>query len=624
MRDKFVITRLDQLKAVSDPLRVRLLEALVIREHTITELAKEVGESASKLYHHVDLLHEAGLVEVVARRPKRGTEERWFRAVGKEFTVDDAMFLFGREAERGPEALIELARSLLSGLHEDMAKALRAGRVDPRRPGKRVFLETQEVRLTESEFAGLCRTLDEWIDSARRKSGGRAKRHRYRIGVAFFPLAVALALGAPAPGRAQTASARAASLITEQDVRRRIDLIANDSMRGRNTPSPELELTAAYVAQVFRGAGLRPLGDSGGYFQRYPLVRRRLVPEQSALELAGPGGTARIPFGARLAFAQGSIPDRSVRAPVAVLGGAVTAEAVVPDSVRGRLLVWLVDVTGPGAGSIDGVAGALIQAGPAAVLLVPNDTGFVRGAAARSSRERVDRPNSAGGGFTALAADESAIAGAVPGWDSLFRRLRASPSAQFVATPITATVTFADSVVGHVTAPNVVGVVPGTDPKLADQYVVISAHMDHLGVEPGASPDSIYNGADDNGSGTVGVLEIARAMAAGGRPRRSVIFAIVSGEEKGLWGSEYFVAHSPVPLGAIVADLNLDMIGRNWRDTVGVIGREHSDLGQILDQVAARHRELRVTPVGDRWPDQNRFYRSDHYNFARAGIPILF
>jgi Zn-dependent M28 family amino/carboxypeptidase len=281
-------------------------------------------------------------------------------------------------------------------------------------------------------------------------------------------------------------------------------------------------------------------------------------------------------------------------------------------------------VSGPGAQSIDGVAGALIQAGPAAVLLVPNDTAFVRGAAASAGRERIDRPNSAGGGFTVLVADEQPIAGAVPGFDSVFRRLRASPGVQLVGTQITASLTIKDSVVGHASAPNVVGVVPGSDPKLAAEYVVLSAHMDHLGIESGAAPDSIYNGADDNGSGTVGVLEVARAMGAGTRPKRSVIFAIVSGEEKGLWGSEWFVGHSPVPLGAIVADINLDMIGRNWRDTVGVIGREHSNLGQILDQVAARHRELRVTPVGDRWPDQNRFYRSDHYNFARAGVPILF
>jgi Zn-dependent M28 family amino/carboxypeptidase len=120
------------------------------------------------------------------------------------------------------------------------------------------------------------------------------------------------------------------------------------------------------------------------------------------------------------------------------------------------------------------------------------------------------------------------------------------------------------------------------------------------------------------------LLELARAFARGPRPARSMLFVSVSGEEKGLWGSGYFVTHPTVPLGSIVADINIDMIGRNWRDTVGVIGREHSDLGRVLDSVAARHRELDMAPIGDVWPDQGRFYRSDHYNFARHGVPILF
>jgi Zn-dependent M28 family amino/carboxypeptidase len=240
-------------------------------------------------------------------------------------------------------------------------------------------------------------------------------------------------------------------------------------------------------------------------------------------------------------------------------------------------------------------------------------------------RERIARPGESSTGFTALAADEALLAGLVPGLDTTFRRLRASPTTVFAPLRLEAEVALAPGKIADAAAPNVVGLVPGVDPKLARDYVVVSAHMDHLGVTSGAEPDSINNGADDNASGTTAVLQVARAMAtAGVRPRRSVLFVLVSGEERGLWGSEYFVTHPPVPIGSIVADVNLDMVGRNWRDTVGVIGREHSDLGGILDSVAARHRDLRVFPVGDRWPDQGRFYRSDHYNFARAGVPILF
>jgi Zn-dependent M28 family amino/carboxypeptidase len=98
----------------------------------------------------------------------------------------------------------------------------------------------------------------------------------------------------------------------------------------------------------------------------------------------------------------------------------------------------------------------------------------------------------------------------------------------------------------------------------------------------------------------------------------------VSGEEKGLWGSEYFTAHPTVPLSAVVADLNTDMVGRNWKDTIAAIGKEQSDLGATLDRVAAEHPELRLTPIGDIWPNESFYTRSDHYNFARRGIPILF
>jgi Zn-dependent M28 family amino/carboxypeptidase len=98
----------------------------------------------------------------------------------------------------------------------------------------------------------------------------------------------------------------------------------------------------------------------------------------------------------------------------------------------------------------------------------------------------------------------------------------------------------------------------------------------------------------------------------------------VSGEEKGLWGSEYFAEHPTVPLHAVVADLNTDMVGRNWRDTIAAIGKEQSDLGATLDRVAAAHPELHLTPIGDIWPQEHFYERSDHYNFARRGIPILF
>ena len=140
-----------------------------------------------------------------------------------------------------------------------------------------------------------------------------------------------------------------------------------------------------------------------------------------------------------------------------------------------------------------------------------------------------------------------------------------------------------------------------------------------------AGPDSINNGADDDASGTTGVVELAEAFSRpGGRPKRSIIFLTVSGEEKGLWGSRYFSEHPVVPMDRIVADINIDMIGRNWRDTIVAIGKEHSSLGATLEAVNREHPELRMTAIDDRWPEERFYFRSDHYNFARKGVPILF
>jgi len=179
--------------------------------------------------------------------------------------------------------------------------------------------------------------------------------------------------------------------------------------------------------------------------------------------------------------------------------------------------------------------------------------------------------------------------------------------------------------VEHSSAPNVVGILEGTDPRLKNEYLVYSAHMDHVGVGRPVNGDSIYNGADDDASGTSAVVEVAEAFAQlQPRPKRSVIFLTVSGEEKGLWGSAYFADHAPVPVANIVANLNIDMVGRNWKDTIVAIGKEHSDLGATLNRVGTAHPELHMRPIDDIWPQENFYFRSDHYNFARKGVPILF
>ena len=162
--------------------------------------------------------------------------------------------------------------------------------------------------------------------------------------------------------------------------------------------------------------------------------------------------------------------------------------------------------------------------------------------------------------------------------------------------------------------------------KAGGKKIVFSAHMDHVGTGAAdAEGDSIFNGADDDASGTATVLEVAQAFASlPARPRRSMIFLTVSGEEKGLFGSAWFNDHPPVARDKIVANINLDMVGRNHPDTVVAIGQDYSSLGAAAQAVAKQRPELGLVVAPDLWPQENLFMRSDHFNFAKNGIPALF
>ena len=170
-------------------------------------------------------------------------------------------------------------------------------------------------------------------------------------------------------------------------------------------------------------------------------------------------------------------------------------------------------------------------------------------------------------------------------------------------------------------APNVIGWLEGSDPGLRGQYVVFSAHMDHLGIGTPVSGDSIYNGADDNASGTAAVLELAQAFAGlEPPPRRSLVFIAFSGEEVGLVGSRWYTDHPTIPLADIAANINLDMIGRNWTDAI-VTSTSSSYLLQAAQEVASAQADLGLQVIEDPWPEQNLIRRSDQYAFVRYGIP---
>ena len=185
-----------------------------------------------------------------------------------------------------------------------------------------------------------------------------------------------------------------------------------------------------------------------------------------------------------------------------------------------------------------------------------------------------------------------------------------------------------DSVSQRVTSPNVVAILPGSDPVLKDQYVVLSAHLDHIGVSPvkpgePADKDRINNGALDNGAGIATMLEVARAMAQSpSKPRRSIIFLASTGEEKGLLGADYFARHPTVPIDRIVGNVDLDMplLLYPFTDVIA-FGADHSTLGPIVAQAV---KPMGVSLSPDPMPQESIFVRSDHYMFVKQGVPAVF
>ncbi len=412
---------------------------------------------------------------------------------------------------------------------------------------------------------------------------------------------------------------RAVSSITAEDVRHRIGVIADDSMMGRDTPSPGLDMTARYIAEEFRRLGLAPGGDDGDYIQRYPV--NEILTTLSVTSSDGRGLTAGQSV---VQIGGGPAPD-GVTGPAIIVNG--SGEPAGTMSLAGSVVLLAAKYDPEQRGLSEGsqtLLAAVQQEKPAAVIVladIPDGTWrfFARqGRGRRTVSGPVVEPQ--GGPLLLMSRQVSAqeLLGAGASVST-----EGAPAARQVS-GLSITVTATREVIER-SAPNVVGILEGSDPELKNEYVLYSGHMDHVGVGRPVDGDSIYNGADDDASGTVAVIEAAEAFAMlNPPPRRSMIFLLVSGEEKGLWGSAYFAENPTVPLQDIVADLNADMVGRNWPDTIVVIGKEHSDLGETLNRVNGEHPELGMTAIDDIWPNERFYYRSDHYNFARRGVPILF
>ena len=419
-----------------------------------------------------------------------------------------------------------------------------------------------------------------------------------------------------------------------------VEFLASDALEGRSVGTPGLDKAVTYVEAQFKHSGLKPAGI-GGFRQPVKLESRTLIPEKSKLTLVREGAETPLTLREDATLTARGELDGRVEAPLVFVGYGLSipesswdelagldlkgkiavymntpAPATVSDNVRSHVQSvgerWAVlKKTGAiGMATIPAGGGAGAAAGqtppPTIVLadeaLRDNAGQVVSMTITRSGAEKV----LAGSGHTlaeidALVTEKKPLPRfPLPGTLRVEAALKREP----------------------IESSNVAGIYEGSDVRLRNEYVVMTAHLDHVGIGRAVDGDSIYNGAMDDASGVASMIEIARLLKdANAKPKRSIIFVAVTAEERGLLGSKYFAARPTVPFEAIVANINLDMFLPLYPlKVIEVQGLTESTLGEA---VAASAKELGVEVQTDREPEQNRFIRSDQYSFIRRGVPAL-
>ena len=448
------------------------------------------------------------------------------------------------------------------------------------------------------------------------------------LGVSACSGGYAAPAAAPAPAGAdggdyESATVRAAATILASDIRRHITFLASDELAGRDTPSPGLETAAAYLVEFLEEAGLEPAGENGTFIQRFPYTRTAMIAASRRVDFRSVASTWELDYARDYYVIPG---QQSAEDAEVVFGGA----ALQPSSglarvARGKVVLFTVEGD-PLGGTGEALLGAFQAAalGQASALVFLLDANQVRDSIMTMANALQGAGLVTPLPMVGLSSERGTELLAAAGLD--LAALRASPPDNAVLLDgITMNVAAPYEVSEH-TPPNVVAMVRGSDPELRDEYIVYSAHFDHVGVGiPDDSGDTIYNGADDNASGTAVLLETAAAFAAlEVPPARSIIFLAVSGEEKGLLGSEHYSENPTVPIEAIIMNINLDMVGRNHPDTVIGIGRQYTNLGRLTDRVIREHPEIGLTVIEDPKPEEQSFFRSDHLNFVNKDIPAIF
>ena len=477
--------------------------------------------------------------------------------------------------------------------------------------------------------------------------------------------------------KAKSPARKAAEIITADTLKDYLYYVASDEMEGRDTPSRGLDLTAKFIALNLKRWGFKPAGDDGTFFQKIALRRDVIDAATTAIEI----GSQKLAYGEDIVRVAGSSAG-ALSAPivfagdgwfikskklnpyqnidikgkmVAVFGeGQISSRSLVPLPVG----VTQADLTGErGTDWADVVTYARAN-GAAGVIVLPSKflSDNWTGVKQSYGRSRVSVEKLAPPAPVAASANTMPVFITAPRFAEVLFNGETSNPLNGAAAPfdLNADKKFSAAIVtktDSLTTQNVVAIWEGSDPKLKSEMVAVGAHYDHIGLSSPSSsnPDKINNGADDDGSGTVSVLTMAEALSKSAkRPKRSVLLVWHCGEEKGLWGSEYFNKFPTVDIKNVVAQLNIDMIGRSKNpnniipcdrpgkicnedlsaaNEVYVIGSEmmSSKLGEVTKSINNSFLKLNYNYRYDDPTDKNRFFfRSDHFNYAVNGIPIVF
>jgi len=438
----------------------------------------------------------------------------------------------------------------------------------------------------------------------------------------------------------------AATAADEPDGRRwwsHVAFLADDALEGRDTGSPGHRKAAEYVAREFEKLGLRPAGVDG-FLQPVELKSRRIDESRCRLALIRGGVEEPLSLGEDAVISLRVDPADAFDASLVFAGYGLSIPEHGHDDykgldARGKLVVYLrgapPGVPGPLAAHAQSEgqrSAALRKAGAIGSVAIPNpknmDIPWERLALARflPSMTLADASLDDNRGLTAGVMFNPARAEKLfDGSGHTLKEILAAADAGSALPRFEIPARLKGAVAvdrADVTSQNVVALLPGSDPVLKNEYVVFSAHLDHLGVGKPIGGDSIYNGAMDNAAGVASLLDAAAMLKeSGAKPRRSIVFAAVTGEEKGLLGSKFFAHHPTVGRGAIVADVNSDMFLPLYPlKRLTIFGIDESDLGAEASALAT---SMGIAPEPDPEPRRNVFIRSDQYSFIRLGVPSL-